>query len=54
MKNRKEDGKIYEILVGERGNITVPYSENKQAELFMGPFLMKEKVKLSLKSGKEN
>ncbi|PEY26758.1 tRNA (adenine(22)-N(1))-methyltransferase TrmK [Bacillus anthracis] len=39
----KEDGKIYEILVGERGNITVPYSENKQAELFMGPFLMKEK-----------
>ncbi len=48
----KEDGKIYEILVGA-GSITVPYSENKQAELFMGPFLMKEKVKL-LKSGKEN
>ena len=21
MKNRKEDGKIYEILVGERGNV---------------------------------
>ena len=37
MKNRKEDGKIYEILVGERGNVA-PYSENKQAELFMGPF----------------
>ncbi|PEN02826.1 tRNA (adenine(22)-N(1))-methyltransferase [Bacillus wiedmannii] len=39
----KEDGKIYEILVGERGNIASPYSENKQAELFMGPFLIKEK-----------
>ena len=38
MKNRKEDGKIYEILVGERGNVVAPYSENKQAELFMGPF----------------
>ncbi|MDF4746179.1 class I SAM-dependent methyltransferase, partial [Vibrio parahaemolyticus] len=30
----KEDGKIYEILVGERGNIEVPYSGNKQTELF--------------------
>ncbi|PHD28340.1 tRNA (adenine(22)-N(1))-methyltransferase TrmK [Bacillus wiedmannii] len=39
----KEDGKIYEILVGEQGNIASPYSENKQAELFMGPFLIKEK-----------
>ena len=27
MKNRKEDGKIYEILVGERGNVVAPYSE---------------------------
>lgn len=49
-----EDGKIYEILVGERGDTAVPYSENKQAELFMGPFLIKEKVKLLLKSGKGN
>ncbi|EEL49260.1 MULTISPECIES: tRNA (adenine(22)-N(1))-methyltransferase [Bacillus cereus group] len=39
----KEDGKIYEILVGEKGNPLAPYSENKQAELFIGPFLMKEK-----------
>lgn len=38
MKNRKEDGKIYEILVGERGNIEVPYSGNKQTELFMDHF----------------
>lgn len=49
-----EDGKIYEILVGERGDTAVPYSGNKQAELFMGPFLIKEKVKLLLKSGKGN
>lgn len=54
MKNRKEDGKIYEILVGEQGNVAAPYSENKQAELFMGPFLITEKVKPSLKNGKEN
>ncbi|MBO1626506.1 tRNA (adenine(22)-N(1))-methyltransferase [Bacillus arachidis] len=39
----KEDGKIYEILVGEKGNPLTPYHENKQAELFIGPFLMKEK-----------
>ncbi|PEE41778.1 tRNA (adenine(22)-N(1))-methyltransferase [Bacillus pseudomycoides] len=39
----KEDGKIYEILVGEKGEPLTPYHENKQAELFIGPFLMKEK-----------
>lgn len=39
----KEDGKIYEILVGERGNPLAPYSDRKQAELLIGPFLMKEK-----------
>ncbi|MBO1579158.1 MULTISPECIES: tRNA (adenine(22)-N(1))-methyltransferase [Bacillus] len=39
----KEDGKIYEILVGEKGDPLTPYHENKQAELFIGPFLMKEK-----------
>ncbi|CAI8744409.1 MULTISPECIES: tRNA (adenine(22)-N(1))-methyltransferase [Bacillus] len=39
----KEDGKIYEILVGEKGEPLTPYHENKQTELFIGPFLMKEK-----------
>lgn len=39
----KEDGKIYEILVGEKGEPIAPYHTNKEAELFMGPFLMKEK-----------
>ncbi|CAI8776174.1 tRNA (adenine(22)-N(1))-methyltransferase [Bacillus sp. IT-79MI2] len=39
----KEDGKIYEILVGEKGEPLTPYHENKQAEIFIGPFLMKEK-----------
>ncbi|PFE05542.1 tRNA (adenine-N(1))-methyltransferase [Bacillus cereus] len=39
----KEDGKIYEILVGEKGDPLTPYHEDKQAELFIGPFLMKEK-----------
>ncbi|MDM5156488.1 tRNA (adenine(22)-N(1))-methyltransferase TrmK [Bacillus sp. DX1.1] len=39
----KEDGKIYEIVVGEKGDPLAPYHENKQASLFIGPFLMKEK-----------
>jgi len=39
----KEDGKIYEILVGEKGDPLTPYHEDQQAELFIGPFLMKEK-----------
>ncbi|MEH7461295.1 tRNA (adenine(22)-N(1))-methyltransferase TrmK [Bacillus thuringiensis] len=39
----KEDGKIYEILVGEQGDVLAPYNEKKEEALFMGPFLMKEK-----------
>ncbi|MGG0187102.1 tRNA (adenine(22)-N(1))-methyltransferase [Bacillus rhizoplanae] len=39
----KEDGKIYEILVGEQGNTLAPYNEKKEEALLMGPFLMKEK-----------
>ena len=42
----KEDGKIYEILVGEQGNALAPYNEKKEEALFMGPFLIKEKNKV--------
>ncbi|MDR4191138.1 tRNA (adenine(22)-N(1))-methyltransferase TrmK, partial [Bacillus pseudomycoides] len=38
----KEDGKIYDILVGKHGVPLTPYHENKQTELFIGQFLMKE------------
>lgn len=40
----EEDGKIYEILVAERGNPEKPYIDvEKKAALLLGPFLMKEK-----------
>lgn len=39
----EEDGKIYEVLVAEPGNGSGPYSDKQEAELLMGPFLMKEK-----------
>lgn len=39
----KEDGKIYEILVGEKGNPINLYSDNKEVEILLGPFLMREK-----------
>lgn len=39
----KEDGKIYEILVGERGDTLRPYNIQKEEALLMGPFLMKGK-----------
>ncbi len=38
----EEDGKIYEILVAEKGNGKAAYSEKKESELLLGPFLMKE------------
>lgn len=38
----EEDGKIYEILVAERGNAESSYSEFKESELLLGPFLIKE------------
>lgn len=37
-----EDGKIYEILVAERGNPQKPY-QNIKSELLLGPFLLKKK-----------
>lgn len=39
----EEDGKIYEILVAERGNSKSVYSENIDNQLLFGPFLSKEK-----------
>ncbi|WP_088041770.1 tRNA (adenine(22)-N(1))-methyltransferase TrmK [Bacillus sp. EAC] len=37
----EEDGKIYEILVGSKSNPVNAYSDNKDMELFIGPFLIK-------------
>ncbi|WP_404428741.1 tRNA (adenine(22)-N(1))-methyltransferase [Sutcliffiella horikoshii] len=37
-----DDGRIYEILVAERGESEKPYSEKKDAYLLVGPFLAKE------------
>jgi tRNA (adenine22-N1)-methyltransferase len=39
----EEDGKIYEIVVAEKGNPDLPYKENKEASFLMGPFLLQEK-----------
>jgi tRNA (adenine22-N1)-methyltransferase len=41
----EEDGKVYEILVAEKGNPLQPYSENQDLELLLGPYLMKLKTK---------
>ena len=38
----EEDGKIYEILVAEKGNSEALYTEKKESELLLGPFLMKQ------------
>ncbi len=38
-----EDGRIYEILVAERGDSEKPYASKKDAHLLVGPFLAKEK-----------
>ncbi|MGM9927940.1 MAG: tRNA (adenine(22)-N(1))-methyltransferase [Bacillus sp. (in: firmicutes)] len=38
----EEDGKIYEILVAEKGDGLSVYSDKQESELLLGPFLMKE------------
>ncbi|MBM7650015.1 tRNA (adenine22-N1)-methyltransferase [Bacillus ectoiniformans] len=39
----EEDGKVYEVLVAEKGQPLKPYSDKLEQELLVGPFLMKEK-----------
>ncbi|MGE7764491.1 tRNA (adenine(22)-N(1))-methyltransferase [Peribacillus sp. NPDC096540] len=38
----EEDGKIYEILIAEKGDPLEPYPVNKQIGLMFGPFLTKQ------------
>ncbi|MET3321136.1 UNVERIFIED_ORG: tRNA (adenine22-N1)-methyltransferase [Peribacillus simplex] len=38
----EEDGKIYEILIAEKGDSLQPYHVNKQIGLMFGPFLTKQ------------
>lgn len=44
----EEDRKIYEILVADRGNPLSPY-KNKETEVLVGPFLVKEKNQVFIK-----
>ncbi|MDG4655505.1 tRNA (adenine(22)-N(1))-methyltransferase TrmK [Ectobacillus antri] len=39
----KEDGKIYEILVAERGDGNAPYTTFREHGMLLGPFLLQEK-----------
>ncbi|WP_035343588.1 tRNA (adenine(22)-N(1))-methyltransferase [Alkalihalobacillus hemicellulosilyticus] len=39
----EEDGKIYEILVAERGDDQEVYLDNEEVKMLVGPYLMKEK-----------
>lgn len=38
-----DEGRVYEILVAERGDSVKPYKEKRDAYLLLGPFLTKEK-----------
>jgi len=48
----EEDGKIYEILVAEQGNMVFANEVNKDAALLLGSFLMKEKNNIFRKKWK--
>ncbi|MEH7505783.1 tRNA (adenine(22)-N(1))-methyltransferase TrmK [Neobacillus drentensis] len=41
----EEDGKIYEILIGERGDPYKPYNTNLDMGLLVGPFLVQKQDK---------
>ncbi|MDF0727198.1 tRNA (adenine(22)-N(1))-methyltransferase TrmK [Cytobacillus sp. S13-E01] len=46
----EEDGKIYEVLVAEKGNPKKPYHDHDlEAGLLVGPFLMKERNEVFVK-----
>lgn len=45
----EEDGKLYEILAAEKGDPKKPYGQKLDAELFLGPFLLKTKPAAFLK-----
>jgi tRNA (adenine22-N1)-methyltransferase len=45
----EEDEKIYEILVAEKGDPLRPYSNNRSSDIFLGPFLKKEKNRTFIK-----
>lgn len=48
----EEDGKIYEVLVAERGNPDAPYESDKALAFLTGPFLMEEKSHVFVKKWK--
>ncbi len=39
----EEDGKIYEILMAEKGEPLRPYQKNREQAILLGPFLLKNK-----------
>jgi len=39
----EEDGHIYEVLVADQGDSLTPYTDNREKELFFGPYLLKKK-----------
>lgn len=38
----EEDGKIYEVLMAKPGDPEAPYGKDREKELLLGPFLLKE------------
>ncbi|RJS59715.1 tRNA (adenine(22)-N(1))-methyltransferase TrmK [Bacillus sp. PK3_68] len=48
----EEDGKIYEILIAEKGDAERPYSSQKELELLTGPMLLQERSDAFLKKWK--
>ncbi|QHE52990.1 tRNA (adenine(22)-N(1))-methyltransferase TrmK [Pontibacillus sp. HMF3514] len=48
----EEDGHIYEILVADKGDSLAPYTDEREKELFFGPFLLKKKDPAFIKKWK--
>lgn len=50
----EEDGKIYEVLVAERGDVTAPYDEKSlELQFLLGPFLLREKNEVFIKKWRQ-